>query len=511
MTSTSENNKRIAKNTLLLYFRMIFLLIISLYTSRIVLQTLGVEDYGIYNVVGGVVTMFAFLNNAMGSATQRFLNFDLAQNNDQALKETCNTALIVHFLIALLVIILSETIGLWFLYEKMVIPNERMTAAFWVFQCAIFIMAVNIISVPYNAVIIAHEKMGAFAYISILEASLKLFIIYLLYISPFDKLIVYSILLLLVSVIIRFVYTTYSHKHFKETKFLFIWKKNKLKEMGAFASWNLIGNLALIGLTQGLNILLNMFFGPIVNAARGVAVQVQGAIQQFATNFQTAINPQITKSYAAGQLDYMHSLVCKSSKFSFFMVLLLSLPFIIMTDYVLILWLKTPPAYTAIFLRIILINAMVDCLSNPLNNAINATGKIRTFQLTNGVLMLLVVPLGYIALQFNTPPTIVFLIQLGMTAFSHIFKLIFTHNRIGIKFSYYVKKVYVPIFTVSIIAPILPYYLYNSIKQNFIGFIITGFICILCVILSVYLLGLESNERVVINSRIKSTKNKFKR
>ncbi len=172
MTSTSENNKRIAKNTLLLYFRMIFLLIISLYTSRIVLQTLGVEDYGIYNVVGGVVTMFAFLNNAMGSATQRFLNFDLAQNNDQALKETFNTALIVHFLIALLVIILSETIGLWFLYEKMVIPNERMTAAFWVFQCAIFIMAVNIISVPYNAVIIAHEKMGAFAYISILEASL---------------------------------------------------------------------------------------------------------------------------------------------------------------------------------------------------------------------------------------------------------------------------------------------------------------------------------------------------
>lgn len=510
-TNTTENNKRIAKNTLLLYFRMIFLLAISLYTSRIVLQTLGVEDYGIYNVVGGVVTMFAFLNNAMGGATQRFLNFDLAQNNEQTVQETFNTALIIHFIIALLVIILSETIGLWFLYEKMVIPSERMNAAFWVFQCAIFIMAVNIISVPYNAAIIAHEKMGVFAYISILEASLKLIIVYLLYISPFDKLIIYSILLLLVSVIIRFVYTTYSHKHFQETHFLFTWKNKKLKEMGAFASWNLIGNLALIGLTQGLNILLNMFFGPVVNAARGVAVQVQGAIQQFATNFQTAINPQITKSYASNQMDYMYSLICKSSKFSFFMILLLSLPFIIMTDYVLTLWLKTPPEYTSAFLKIILINAMIDCLSNPLNNAINATGKIRSFQLTNGVLMLLVVPFAYIALQFGTPPTIVFTIQLGMTAFSHFFKIFFTQDRIGLKFSYYAQKVYLPVLMISIIAPIIPYFLYKSIEQNFIGFIITGFTCLFCVVISIYLLGLEKHERTVINSKAKAIINKIRK
>lgn len=318
MSQTQNNNKRIAKNTLLLYLRMIFLLSISLFTSRVVLQTLGVEDYGIYNVVGGVVALFAFLNGAMTGATQRYLNFDLAKNDTKALSETFNTALIIHSLIALTLILLSETVGLWFMYEKMVIPEERMTAAMWVLQCAILVMSVNIISVPYNAAIIAHEKMGAFAYISLLEATLKLLIVYMLYISPVDKLILYAILLLTVSVVIRFVYSSYSHKHFKETHFRFIWNTVKLKEMGAFASWNLIGNLALMGVTQGLNMLLNVFFGPVVNAARGVAVQVQGAIQQFANNFQTAINPQITKSYASNQLEYMHSLICRGAKFSFF-------------------------------------------------------------------------------------------------------------------------------------------------------------------------------------------------
>lgn len=504
MTNTAENNKRIAKNTLLLYFRMIFLLAISLYTSRIVLQTLGIEDYGIYNVVGGIVTMFAFLNNAMGGATQRYLNFDLAQNNIIKLKETFNTALIIHTIIAFIIIFLSETIGLWFLYEKMVIPPERMNAALWVYQCSILIMAINIISVPYNAAIIAHEKMGAFAYISILEASLKLIIVYLLYISHFDKLIIYATLLLIISIIIRFVYTTYSHKNFIETHFHFIWNKKKIKEMGSFASWNLIGNLALIGVTQGSNILLNIFFGPTINAARGVAVQVQSAIQQFAISFQTAINPQITKSFASKQLEYMHSLICRSSKFSFLMVLLLSLPFIIMTDYILSLWLGTPPNYTAIFLKIILINAMIDCFSNPLNNAMNATGKIRSFQLCNGLLMLSVIPLSYICLKFEPNPSIVFIVQLLMTALSHIVKLLFVKKMTGIPLLIYAKKVYIPSFLVLIISPIIPYHVYNYLQHNIFTFLLTGILCILCVSISIYGVGLEKNERKIINAKIKT-------
>ena len=512
MSQTQNNNKRIAKNTLLLYLRMIFLLSISLFTSRVVLQTLGVEDYGIYNVVGGVVALFAFLNGAMTGATQRYLNFDLAKNDTKALSETFSTALIIHSLIALTLILLSETVGLWFMYEKMVIPEERMTAAMWVLQCAILVMSVNIISVPYNAAIIAHEKMGAFAYISLLEATLKLLIVYMLYISPVDKLILYAILLLTVSVVIRFVYSSYSHKHFKETHFRFIWNTVKLKEMGAFASWNLIGNLALMGVTQGLNMLLNVFFGPVVNAARGVAVQVQGAIQQFANNFQTAINPQITKSYASNHLEYMHSLICRGAKFSFFMVLFMSLPFLIMTDQALALWLKTPPAYTSTFLRIILLNVMIDCLSNPLNNAVNASGKIRTFQLTNGVLMLSVVPLAYVALRMYANPSLAFFTQLVITGIAHFIKLSFTKERTGLPLSYYARKVYLPVTTVGILSPIIPYSLYNSHgTKDLLSFFITGFLCLVSVALTAYIFGLSKNERAVINTKLIAITNKIKR
>lgn len=334
----------------------------------------------------------------------------------------------------------------------------------------------------------------------------------MLYISPVDKLILYAILLLTVSVVIRFVYSSYSHKHFKETHFRFIWNTVKLKEMGAFASWNLIGNLALMGVTQGLNMLLNVFFGPVVNAARGVAVQVQGAIQQFANNFQTAINPQITKSYASNQLEYMHSLICRGAKFSFFMVLFMSLPFLIMTDQALALWLKTPPAYTSTFLRIILLNVMIDCLSNPLNNAVNASGKIRTFQLTNGVLMLSVVPLAYVALRMYANPSLAFFTQLVITGIAHFIKLSFTKERTGLPLSYYARKVYLPVTTVGILSPIIPYSLYNSHgTKDLLSFFITGFLCLVSVALTAYIFGLSKNERAVINTKLIAITNKIKR
>lgn len=504
MSLTLDNNKRIAKNTMLLYFRMIFLLAISLFTSRIILQTLGIEDYGIYNVVGGVVTMFAFLNNAMAGATQRFLSFDMPNDDKKVLNTTFSTSLIIHLIIAFIIVILSETIGLWFLYEKMVIPTERMNAAMWVFQCAIFVMFVNIISVPYNAAIIAHEKMGAFAYISLLEAALKLIIAYSLYISPFDKLKVYAILLLVVSLIIRFVYSSYSNRHFEETHFHWTWNTNKIKEMGMFASWSLIGNLALMGVTQGLNMLLNVFFGPVINAARGIAVQVQGAVQQFANNFQTAINPQITKSYASNDFAYMHSLICKGAKFSFFMVFLLSLPFLVMADQTLSLWLKTPPAYAAGFLKIILIVSMIDSLANPLNNAVNASGKIRSYQLTNGLLMLMVLPFGYLALKVDLNPNIVFICQLAMTVCALFFKLFFAKRRTQLSLGLYVRKVLYPVMLVAIISPILPYWTYTYMESNVKSFVVTGLLCLFSTSAVIYLLGLEKSEKAVIISKLTS-------
>lgn len=504
-----SNNKRIAKNTLLLYVRMIFLLLISLFTSRVVLRTLGVEDYGIYNVVGGVVTMFAFLNTAMAGATQRFLNFDLAKNNIKELNETFNTSLLIHSIIAVIVIILAETIGLWFLCNKMVVPVERYEAALWVFQCSILTMIVGIMSVPYNAVIIAHEKMGAFAYISLLEAGMKLAIVYLLLISEYDKLKVYASLLLGVSIIIRIVYSSYSNKHFAETKLKLIWNAEKIKKMGTFASWNLIGNLALMGVTQGLNMVLNVFFGPIINAARGVAVQVQNAILQFASSFQTAINPQITKSYAVGDYSYMHSLICRGAKFSFFLVFLLSLPILISTDQILEYWLETPPAYSASFLQIIIITALVDCLSNPLNNAINASGKIRSFQLTNGITMLMVIPVAIIVLYFDKNPCLVFIVQLALTIFTHFLKLWFAKKRTGLPFKTYLKRVYCPCLLVVIMGTIIPYTIHSILDENIFSFCFVGILCMSSVGITVYAVGLENTERNAISQKVNSAMQKI--
>ena len=326
---TSDNNKRIAKNTLLLYVRMLFMMGISLYTSRVVLNTLGIEDYGIYNVVGGVVAMFGFINGSMSSATQRYITFALGKGDKQRLQTVFSTTLQIHTLIALIIILLGETIGLWFLYNKMQIPADRMDAAFWVLQCSIISTVVMIVSVPYNADIIAHEKMSAFAYISILEVVLKLMIVYMLVIFSFDKLILYSFLILSIQVLIRFCYSIYCNRHFEETKYKNVWDKSLFKEMTGFAGWSMFGNLAGVLFNQGLNMLLNVFFGPVVNAARGVAVQVQNAVQQFVGNFQMALNPQITKTYAQGDLESMHKLMYRSAKFSFFFTILTLITYIV--------------------------------------------------------------------------------------------------------------------------------------------------------------------------------------
>ena len=354
MSSVSISNKRIAKNTLLLYVRTLFIMLVSLYTSRVVLNTLGVEDYGVYNVVGGVVAMFGFINSSMSSATQRYITFALGKGNMEQLQKVFSTALQIHVLIAVLIVILGETVGLWFMYTQMKIPADRIDAAFWVLQCSIAATVIMIISVPYNADIIAHERMSAFAYISILEAVLKLAVVYVLQISPYDKLVVYAFLILFVQMLARFCYSRYCNKHFVESKYRHVWAKSLFREMTGFAGWSLFGNLSGVLFGQGLNMLLNVFFGPVVNAARAVSVQVQGAIQQFVGNFQMALNPQITKTYAKGEMEEMHKLMFRSARFSFYLLFFLSLPVLFETDFVLTVWLKTVPDDAAVFLRIMI-------------------------------------------------------------------------------------------------------------------------------------------------------------
>ena len=511
MADISANNKRIAKNTLLLYFRMFFTMLVSLYTSRVVLSALGVEDFGIYNVVGGIVTMFGFINGAMSTSTHRYLTFELGKGNFKQLHKVFCTSILIHAGISLLVVLLGETIGLWFLYHEMVIPEVRMDAAIWVYQLSILSTVILIMSVPYNASIIAHEKMSAFAYISILEVVLKLLIVYLLLIGNFDKLKLYAVLVVIVLFGIRCVYGVYCGRHFKETKFNWIFDKSLFKEMLGFAGWNLWGNCASVAFTQGLNILLNMFFGPVVNAARGVAVQVQSAVAQFSSNFQTAINPQITKSYAMQDYAYMHSLIFKSSKFTFFLLFLLSLPIAMETETILKIWLKTVPDYTVIFLRIMLCITIIDAVSNSLMVSAAATGRVKVYQGIVGGILLCILPVSYVVLKLGAPPASVFVVHLCIGIVAFVVRLLIIRPMIYLSLSAFNKQVIMPCLRVACIAFIIPFLLRMLLPDTLYSFLLVCAVSVISVALTAYCLGLNISERQFVVSKAQTVLSKFRR
>ena len=496
MSDTSSANKRIAKNTLVLYVRMLFTMGISLFTSRVVLQTLGVEDYGISSVVGGVISMFTFINAAMVSSTQRYLNFELVRGDANQLRSVFSTSLQIHALIALAIIVLSETVGLWFLNEKLVIPEARMTAAMWVYQCSILSCAVSIMSTPYNAVIVAHEKMSAFAYISILDVSLKLLVVYLLVVLPFDKLIILAILNLLVQLFIRYIYTLYCHRHFPESYFQFRFNKTLFKEMFGFAGWSFWGNLAAILYTQGLNMMLNIFFGPIVNAARGIAVQVQSAVQQFVGGFQTALNPQITKNYASNNLPQMHSLMFRSARFSFLLLFFLSLPVLMETNFILTLWLKTVPDDAVIFTQIMICISLIYTTANPCVIANQATGKVKIYQMVVGGILLLILPISYVVLKLGAPAYSVFIVHFCIESLAQFSRMYMLRKLIHLPLWQYMKNIYIPIVSTVVIAIILPLVVRMQVAEGWLRFLAVGFTCVLSVGACSYFIGFTKQERV---------------
>ena len=496
MSDTSSANKRIAKNTLVLYVRMLFTMGISLFTSRVILQTLGVEDYGISSVVGGVISMFTFINAAMVSSTQRYLNFELVRGDANQLRSVFSTSLQIHALIALAIIVLSETVGLWFLNEKLVIPEARMTAAMWVYQCSILSCAVSIMSTPYNAVIVAHEKMSAFAYISILDVSLKLLVVYLLVVLPFDKLIILAILNLLVQLFIRYIYTLYCHRHFPESYFQFRFNKTLFKEMFGFAGWSFWGNLAAILYTQGLNMMLNIFFGPIVNAARGIAVQVQSAVQQFVGGFQTALNPQITKNYASNNLPQMHSLMFRSARFSFLLLFFLSLPVLMETNFILTLWLKTVPDDAVIFTQIMICISLIYTTANPCIIANQATGKVKIYQMVVGGILLLILPISYVVLKLGAPAYSVFIVHFCIESLAQFSRMYMLRKLIHLPLWQYMKNIYIPIVSTVVIAIILPLVVRIQVAEGWLRFLAVGFTCVLSVGASSYFIGFTKQERV---------------
>lgn len=502
MSDNSSNNKRIAKNTVVLYLRMVIIMAVNFYTSRIILEALGVVDYGVYTAVGGAVAMFGIISNSLSTSTQRFITFGIGKNDQQHLKTIFSTSVYIHIGMSVLIFILAETIGLWFLYNEMQIPADRFDAALWVYQCTIASSIILIMSVPYNATIIAHEKMNVFAYISLLEVFIKLGSVYILYLISADKLIIYALLMLAAQLFISGCYALYSRLHFKETKLHLVKDTKLLKEIWAFSSWSLFGNAAYISYTQGLNILLNVFFNPAVNAARGIAVQVQSAVNHFVVSFHTAINPQITKSYASGNLEYMQKLVFKSAKFSYFMLLLLALPIILEANTILNIWLTTVPEYTVVFLRLILLTTLINAIANPMIISVKATGKIRQYEMTVGIIMLMILPVSYIFLKLGYPPYTVFIVHICMECIAQAFRVWITKRLIGFSIKEFTGSVLLRITTTTIIATIAPVLCHSALgKGGLLPFVATSSVSVLSCLTAIYIFGLTQSERRMISRK----------
>ena len=477
---------------------------VSLFTVRIVLKVLGVEDYGIYNVVAGIVSMFGFLSGTMAGSSQRFFAFEIGKKNYVKLKQTFSMTVTIYAMLAILIVILAETVGLWFLNNKMTIPPDRMEAARWVYHFAIASFIVTIMAIPYNAAIIAKENMKVFAYISILEVILKLAIVYMLTLFDADKLKLYAMLMFITTLIIRFAYSIYCRRAYTEFKYSFYWNSGLFRTLIGFLSWNLFGAIANVMNIHGINILLNVFFNPIVNAARGIAYQINMAANQFVQNFMMAARPQITKYFAEGNISEMHKLLFRSSKFSFFLLAILTLPIILETPFILGLWLVEVPKYAIIFTRLILIVALIDSLSYPLMAAAQATGNIKKYQTIVGSVLLMNVPISYVFLKFGFSPEITLYIAIFVSLISLVLRLVILQNMMDLSIKEFLKKVCLTSFYVIFLGLFIPICISLKITdKNFLNVIIILIIYILNLGLSIYFIGLSKNEKKYVLKFIK--------
>lgn len=490
-----NNTKRIAKNTVALYFRMAVMMLIALYTSRVILNVLGVQDYGTYNVVGGVVSMFSLLTASMSSSVSRFLTFELGRGDKEHLKRVFSTSLNVQFIMAAIIIVATEIVGVWFLNYKMNIPEGRMEAANWVMQCSILTFVVGLIMSPYNASIISHEKMGIYAYLSIWDAIMKLMIVFALYISPFDKLKSYAVLLLCVSLMTTCIYWIYCKKQFEECRYQRLLDKKLLKEITSYAGWGVVGDGAWILNTQGVNILINLFFGVTLNAARGIATSVDNMVQQFVRNFMVALNPQITKSYAAGDYDYMHRLIFFGSKYSYFLMLFFMIPICLETKLLLTLWLKIVPDYAVVFSQLSLMASMCMMLSNTLTTAIAATGIIRNYQLVVGIMSLSIFPMTWIAFKLGMSPVSCYVIYLVVFFLMIFVKIKLVKDRINMSGIAYIRNVLLKALCVTILAIMIPLLICFFQEDSVLRLVEVCIASFFCTLFCVYYVGMSCFER----------------
>ena len=486
----------------MLYVRMILIMLVSLYTSRVILKALGVEDFGLYNVVGGVVVLFTFINNAMVTSTQRFLNFEIGRNDIEEAQKVFSASLNIHFLIAGIFLLLAETVGLWFLNQYIQIPDGRETAANWVYQFSVIVSILNIVRSPYNAAIIAHEHMSFYAYVSIIEVILKLAIVYMVYLFA-DRLIAYAFLMMLVTLIVLGAYYVFCRKKYQICKYRFEYDKKRYLSLASFSGWSLFGSLANMGASQGINIILNMFFGVAVNAAMGIANQVNAAVYQFVSSFQTAFNPQIIKSYAAGDRTYFISLIMNTSRYSFLLLFLLALPIYICCPEILSIWLGTVPEYAVEFCRLMLLFLLIDAVQGPLWVSAQATGKIKNYQILMSVLILLNLPITYVLLVFFKNPEIALIVRVAVNFITAVARVIYLNHLYDFPIWIYMKEVIFRCLLVLLVAYPVPHLVHKMMGMTIVDTIANILIDLVCAVSVIAIVGLRSKERILIVNKAK--------
>ena len=501
---SSTKKRKIAKNTILLYCRMFVLLLISFYTSRIILEALGVEDYGIYNVVGGIVTTFALISSTLNAAITRFITYELGKGDIKQLSNVFSTALNIQVILCIVVVVLSETVGIWFLNNRLVIPLERLAAANWVFQFSIVSFCIQLISVPYNSEIVAHEDMSAFAYISIFEALGKLAVAALILHASYDKLIIYAFLLTCIYLATRYLYGRFCHKHYEETKYHFIIDKDLLRKMFTFSGWNLIGAGSYVLMYNGVDFLINIFFGVTVNAARGVAATVNRVVMQFVQNFTTAIKPQITKSYAENDTRYMFELVFKGARISYLMLLFIAVPLMAESNLLISLWLKEVPENAPLFANLIILVSLISVLSETMYTAIMASEDIKIYQICVGGIGMLVFPIVWIAFKFGLAAYYAYIIQAMIFILQLLYRIFYMKKNYGMGIRDFFSKVIYRIGIVTIVSSITPISIVCCMSDGIYRLLIVGTCFILLYIPVVYFWGLEKDERRFVMSKVNS-------
>ena len=504
MVKSSESNKRIAKNTAFLYVRMIFVLLVSLYSTRAILNALGVVDYGIYNVVAGFVSMFAFLNSSMTNTVQRFFNYEKGRSDNENINRVYITSIQIQVVLAVFTFLLLEIVGMWYIKTKMVIPLERLSSAIYVFQFSVISLIILILQIPFAAAVIAHERMGFYAVVSMADAVLKLILAIFLPFVPYDRLICYGVAMLIISMVDIVLYYLYSKKHFVEIVYHHSYNKPLLKKMLSFSVWNLFDSFAYTMQGQGLNMLINAYFGPVVNAARGIAYQIQAALSGFAANIAVAFKPQLVESYAKEELERTKKLMYSMSKLGYLMVYVLALPVSLEIGYILNIWLDgTVPENTAIFTILILFNAALGSLNLPISQTVQATGNIKNYQIIRSVIVTSVIPLSWWALSYGAPAYIIFMILIIVNVVNQPVSMYLLRRVFKYSYGEYLLKVILPCLLFSIVAPIVPVIVHSVMCESLARLFAVGASSTLVSIILIYFIIMTDGEKLLVKEMTK--------